>query len=106
MTRLCLSHTKCGENAGIILGSAVQVWPTLRVVHIHENNLRDTSLLMVAVGLCNNPTQCCELYVRGNCPCIDTIDRLSTMLSANGIQNDVSPTLFRATRLEVYNDRP
>jgi len=105
MSRLCLSHTKCGENAGIILGSAVQVWPTLRVVHIHENNLCDTSLLMLAVGLCNNPTQCRELYVRGNCPCIDTIDRLSTMLSANGIQNDVSPTLFRATRLEVYNDR-
>jgi Ran GTPase-activating protein (RanGAP) involved in mRNA processing and transport len=98
MTRLCLSHTKCGECAGIILGSAIQVWPALRVVHIHENHLRDTSLLMIANGLCNNATRCRELYMRGNFPCTDTIDRLSTMLSANGIQNDVSSGLFRATR--------
>lgn len=111
MTRLCLSHTKCGECAGIILGSAMQVWPALRVVHMHENNLRDTSLLMIATGLCNNPTECRELYMRGNLLCIETIDRLSTMLSANGIQNDVSPRFFRTTghlneRLEFSNDCP
>ena len=106
MTRLCLAYTKCGESAGIILGSAMQVWPALQIVHIHENSLRDTSLLMVAVGLCNNQTQCREVYMRGNCPNLDTIDRLHTMLSANGIQNDVSPMLFCVTRLEVSNDRP
>lgn len=98
MTRLCLAYTKCGECTGIILGNAMQLWPTLRIVHIHENYLRDTSLLMIATCLCNNPTKCRELYMRGNLPCIDTIDRLHTMLSANGIQNDASPRLFRATR--------
>jgi Ran GTPase-activating protein (RanGAP) involved in mRNA processing and transport len=106
MTRLCLSHTKCGECAGIILGSAMQVWSALRVVHVHENHLRDTSLLMIATGLCQNQTKRRELCVRGNFPCTDTIDRLHTMLSASGIQNDASPTLFRVTRLEVSNDRP
>lgn len=111
MTRLCLAYTKCGECAGIILGSAMQVWQALRIVHIHENNLRDTSLLMIATGLCNNPTKCRELYMRGNYPCIDTIDRLNTMLSTNGIQNDASPILFNVTRyfserLDVSKDRP
>jgi hypothetical protein len=106
MTRLCLSHTKCGENAGIILGSAMQVWPALRVVHIHENNLRDTSLLMIAAGLCQNQTKSRELYVRGNMPFVDTIDRLSTILSKNDIQHDASPGLFGVTRLEVSTDCP
>lgn len=104
MTRLCLAYTKCGECAGIILGSAMQVWPALRVVHIHENNLRDTSLLMIAVGLCQNQTKSRELYVRGNMPHLDTINRLSTMLSTNGIQHDASPKLFCVTRLEVSKD--
>ena len=104
MTRLCLAYTKCGECAGIIFGSAMQVWPALRVVHIHENNLRDTSLLMIAVGLCQNQTKSRELYVRGNMPHLDTINRLSTMLSTNGIQHDASPKLFCVTRLEVSKD--
>lgn len=111
MTRLCLSHTQCGECAGIILASAMQEWPALRIVHIHENDLRDTSLLMIAIGMCNSRTKCREVYMRGNSPCLDTIDRLHTMLSENGIQNDLSSGLFRATRclddrLEVSNDRP